>query len=205
MAQDGPNRILRNEISLNLDRLIQMCRDVDGRSIEKRADIVLTLAEKNKRLLRLIPDSNQNIDGEMVKDLRKIEEEIKEGFLMLNFGSAPVEDYKKVREGVSLGLNGDFVKSLVDSKNSWINEKRKERRGRGRGRSGQQQQQQQFFQPPVIFPAQSNFFPGQFPSIGNQPYNFIVVPQPQQAPPPQNESRTQSSQINASQYPPGGY
>jgi len=39
-----------------------------------------------------------------------------------------VEDYKKVREGVSLGLDGDYVKGLVDDKRRWVNEKRKDRR-----------------------------------------------------------------------------
>ena len=178
-----------------------MAHQVDGRGIEKRADVVLTLVEKNKHFLCLIPDDNRTINGEMVKDLRKMEEEIKEGFLLLNFGLAPVEDYRKVREGVSLGLNGDLVKGLVESKNNWVSERRKERRGRGRGRG---EQPQQNCQPPVVFPLQPNFFPGSFPPVHHQPFGVFMVPQPQQALLPQKENCTQSSQV-ASQYPPGGF
>jgi len=70
---DGPNRVWQNEISVKLDVLISKCKEVDGKYVEKRADVVLTLAEKNKWFLHLIPDDQRHIDAELVKVLKKME------------------------------------------------------------------------------------------------------------------------------------
>jgi len=190
----------RNEVERRLKLIIERCDSIEGgRSKKERAKEVKLSAQNALNFqLNMIPTNGGDggINPQMLDTISNLEKQTQQWLVLLNFGSAAVEDMNTVNDLVGFGINQQVAMTQVQEKRKFLNDfnkQRKEKRNR----------QQRNFQPQVGFPA-TTFLPTPYPSLGPQPPSIIIVPQPQPPQAPQNERPTQSSQV-PSQYPPGGY